>query len=127
MYIYSDIPIPLYEPACCNSCFYLGSLRLICGPTRVAVIIKKGRFDVTATQFVCSVCNESRLATNKEYMFSGYCPASLSDNSYFIEEDLLSFWHHLRHKKPGTSERKFVETLDKISLDNDRVNLILRT
>ena len=98
-----------------------------CGPTRVAVITKEGRFDVTSTQFVCSVCKKSRLATNEEYMFCGYWPGSLSHNSYFIEEDLLSLWHHLRHKTPGTSERKFVETLEEISLDNDRVNLIFRT
>ncbi|KAK4024213.1 hypothetical protein OUZ56_009600 [Daphnia magna] len=100
---------------------------LIYGPTKVAVITKEGRFDLTSTQFVCSVCKESRLATNEEYMFSGYWLGSLSHNSYFIEEDLLSFWHHLRHKTPGTSERKYVETLEEISLDNDRVNIINRT
>ncbi|EFX66125.1 hypothetical protein DAPPUDRAFT_116662 [Daphnia pulex] len=122
-----NIPIPLYEPSCCNSCFSSGSVRLSCGPTRVAVITKEGRFDVTSTLFVCSVCKESRLATNEEYMYSGYWPGSLSHNSYFIEEDLISFWHHLRHKTPGTSERKFVETLEEISLDNDRVNIINRT
>ncbi|KAK4024214.1 hypothetical protein OUZ56_009601 [Daphnia magna] len=98
-----------------NKCYYPSY-----GPTKVAVITKEGRFDLTSTQFVCSVCKESRLATNEEYMFSGYWLGSLSHNSYFIEEDLLSFWHHLRHKTPGTSERKYVETLEEISLDNDR-------
>nr|CAH0098876.1 unnamed protein product [Daphnia galeata] len=42
-------------------------------------------------------------------------------------EDLLSFWHQLSHKTPGISERKFVETLEEISLANDRVNIINRT
>ena len=102
-------------------------MKLSYGPTRGAVITKEGRFDVTSTQFVCSVCKKSRLATNEEYMYSGYWPGSLSHNSYFIVEDLLSFGHHLSHKTPGTSERKFVETLEEISLANDRVNLIFRT
>jgi hypothetical protein len=39
VYIYSDIPIPLYEPACCNSCFSVSSIRLSYGPTKVAVFL----------------------------------------------------------------------------------------
>ncbi|KZS19468.1 Uncharacterized protein APZ42_014089 [Daphnia magna] len=71
-----NIPIPLYEPPCCNSCFSLGSIRLSCaGPTNIG----------------------------------------LDRNSNFMEEDLLSFWHQLRPKTPGTCERKFVETLELIS------------
>ena len=96
---------------------------LSCGATKVAVITKEGRFDLNNTEFVCSACKTSHVASNEEYLCSGYWPGSLSNNSYFIEEDLLCMWYHLRHKTPGTSERKFIETLQEISLENDRVSL----
>ncbi|EFX80120.1 hypothetical protein DAPPUDRAFT_103578 [Daphnia pulex] len=73
------------------------------------------------------LCNASQIVSNEDYLCSGYWSGSLSNNSYFIEEDLLGMWHHLRHKTPGTSERKFIETLQEISLENDRVNFINRT
>lgn len=121
-FIFSDIPIPLYVPTACISCTAANSMLLSCGPKKVAVVTKEGRFDLNTTQFVCSVCNASQIASNEDYLCSGYWPGSLSNNSYFIEEDLLGMWHHLRHKTPGTSERKFIETLQEISLENDRVS-----
>ncbi|XP_057370011.1 uncharacterized protein LOC130691120 [Daphnia carinata] len=102
-------------------------MKLRCGPTKVAVVTKEGRFDLKNTEFWCSECKQSRLATNEEYMCSGYWPGSLSNCSYFFEENLLRMWHRLRHKTPGTSERKFIETLEEISLDCNRVNIINRT
>ncbi|KAK4003721.1 hypothetical protein OUZ56_005476 [Daphnia magna] len=99
---------------------------LSCGPTKVAVVTKEGRFDLNTTEFVCCVCKASRIASNEDYLCSGYWPSSLSNNSYFTEEDLLGMWYHLRHKTPGTSERKFIETLQEISLENNRDKEILR-
>ncbi|KAK4007339.1 hypothetical protein OUZ56_012499 [Daphnia magna] len=94
-----------------------------CGLPKVADITKECRFDFNTTEFVSSVCNASHLATNEEYMCSGYWPGSSSNNSSFIEEDLLCLWYHLRHKTPGTSERKLIKSLQEISFDNDRVNI----
>ncbi|KAK4006127.1 hypothetical protein OUZ56_011282 [Daphnia magna] len=36
-------------------------------------------------------------------------------------------WYHLRHRTPGTSERKIFKTLDEFSLDNDRLSLTFWT
>ena len=71
---------------------------------------------------MCSACKTSHVASNEEYLCSEYWPGSLSNNSFFIEEDLLCMWYYLRHKTLGTSERKFIETLQEISLENDRVS-----
>ncbi|KZS01344.1 Uncharacterized protein APZ42_002032, partial [Daphnia magna] len=108
---------------CCKSYSAVNSLRLSCGLPKVADITKECRFDFNTTEFVSSVCNASHLATNEEYMCSGYWPGSSSNNSSFIEEDLLCLWYHLRHKTTGTSERNLIESLQEISFDNDRVNL----
>lgn len=70
------------------------------------------------------MCNKSRDVSNHEYLCSGYWLGSLSNNTYFFDESMLEMWYHLRHKTPGTSERKFVETLEEVSYDNDRVNWI---
>lgn len=53
---------------------------------------------------------------------NNHWPGSLSNNYFFIEEDLLVMWYRCRHKTPGTSEQKFVETQQEI-LENDRVSL----
>lgn len=36
-------------------------------------------------------------------------------------------WYHLRHRTPGTSERKIFKTLEEFSLDNDRLSLTFWT
>ncbi len=96
-------------------------MSLECGYTKVAVVTSQGRFDLHNSLFRCKDCQSTRDATIEEYLCSGYWPGSISNNSYFFEEEMLKMWYHLRHKTPGTSERKFVETLEEISLDNDRV------
>lgn len=40
--------------------------------------------------------------------------------------DLLTMWKHLSHKTPGTSERKFIETLVEISKLAGRTQVIDR-
>jgi hypothetical protein len=57
-------------------------------------------------------------------MCSGYWPGSLSNTSYYFEDRFLQMWYHLRHKTPGTSEGKFIEAFEEISLEDDRVLFI---
>ena len=62
--LYSDIPIPLHLPnVSFNKSFStVNSMLLSCGPTKVAVITKEGRFDLNNTEFVCSACKASHVA-----------------------------------------------------------------
>ncbi len=83
--------------------------------------IFKGRFDLYSTSFRCISCNSTREATNEEYMSSDFWPGSLSNNTYFFDGQLLKLWYHLRNKTPGTSERKFIEALEEVSSEGNRV------
>ena len=82
-----------------------------------------GRFDISTTAFRCNnaECNIIREATTLEYISSGYWPGSATNTNYFFDEFLLEKWYHERHKTPGTSEQKFVEHLEEISSENQRV------
>ena len=59
-------------------------------------------------------------------MQGDFWPGALSNNTYFCESFALQLWYHLRHKAPGTSERKFVEALEEISFDDNGVSQQIR-
>lgn len=54
-------------------------------------------------------------ATESDLIASGWWPGTPKTKSYLFSMDLLILWKHLAHKTPGTSERKFLETLGEIS------------
>ena len=80
-----------------------------------------GRFDCYSAVFHCCKCKCSRVPTVEEYIVSGYWPGSASNENYFFEEQSLLFNYHLRHKSPGLSMQKVVETLEKMSSHDNRV------
>ena len=71
--------------------------------------------------FKCVACGGSFEPLFNDFIFSGYWPGSATNTNYFFDEVLLKFWFHLRHKTPGTSEQKFVESLEEMSLESNRV------
>lgn len=54
-------------------------------------------------------------------MCGGYWHGALSNQNYFFDERMLQLWYHIRHKTPGTSERKFIEGLEELSQEHGRV------
>ena len=54
-------------------------------------------------------------APESDLIASGWWPGTPKTKSYLFSMDLLIMWKHLAHKTPGTSERKFLETLGEIS------------
>ena len=80
------------------------------------------RFDLRRTQFLCSSCGNNREATPENYIESGYFPGTTSSISCYFSIELIEFWNILKHETPGTSERKFVKTLEIISKMRGRVS-----
>lgn len=81
-----------------------------------------GRYDLNSTEFICQECGHIEVATEEDYVKSGWWPGAPKNGSYLFAIDLLVFWNHLSHKTPGTSERKFLETLGTISRRENRVS-----
>ncbi len=54
-------------------------------------------------------------------MCEGYWPGALSNQNYFFDERMLHLWYHIRHKIPGTSDRKFIEALEGLSQERGRL------
>lgn len=87
------------------------------------LIVFIGRFDMKASAFKCASCGFYREAEIEEYIVSGYWPGIVDPRgSYFISEEQLLTWYHLQHKSPGVSRNKYLETLESISAENNRVS-----
>ncbi|KZS18187.1 Uncharacterized protein APZ42_015713 [Daphnia magna] len=102
---------------CCSVCcsYKLPELCLHPGSEKIAVVTKEGRFDLSYPEFKCSECEGVMKAAENDLISSGWWPGSPKNMSYLFSADLLIMWNHLVHKTPGTSERKFIETLCEIS------------
>ena len=85
-----------------------------------------GRFDLNWSEFKCSSCKAVNSATESDFVASGWWPGSPKHKSYLFSMELLIFWKHLSHKTPGTSERKFLETLNEVSKLAGRCDVIDR-
>ncbi|KAK4013877.1 hypothetical protein OUZ56_026429 [Daphnia magna] len=56
---------------------------------------------------------------DKEASTSDYiCSVSLNNNDYLCEEE--NVWYHGHHQTPGTSQRKFIKSLERLSVENGR-------
>lgn len=69
----------------------------------------------------CLECPFLRDATASDYLSAGFWPGCPSVGSYLFSDDLFIHWQHTQHKSPGSSERKFIETLEDISRQWGRV------
>ncbi len=85
-----------------------------------------GRFDLNYPEFKCSECEGVMIAAENDFISSGWWPGSPKNMNYLFSADLLIMWNHLVHKTPGTSERKFIETLCEISKRSGRSGTICR-
>ncbi|EFX63057.1 hypothetical protein DAPPUDRAFT_269147 [Daphnia pulex] len=123
------VPVPCYLPLSCPKCSMTGTLNLQGGEKEKIVITKDGRFDLNSTLVCCSSdsCSYGAELTEKDYIQSNWWPGTPSSSTYLFSEDLLQFWFHLKHQNLGSSERKFIETLNRISKASDRVDVINRT
>ena len=81
-----------------------------------------GRFDVQSTAFTCSRCQCSVEATSEQYINSGWWPGTIKADRHLFDEEMLLFWYHLKHTTPGTSEQKFAEAIEALSIKEDKVN-----
>lgn len=74
----------------------------------------------------CIQCKQSFEATIEHYASSGFRPGRADDSCHYLfDSDLLSFWHHLQHMLPSTSQNKVLEVLGEISNDNYRVREVM--
>ncbi|KAI9560164.1 hypothetical protein GHT06_014176 [Daphnia sinensis] len=111
-----DIPVPCFSASFdCKKCKCLTAYTVTAGKKRVVIITKDGRFDLHFPQFNCVECGEQQFANEADFVVSGWWPSLAKIGSYFVSTSLLEMWRHLKHQTPGTSERKFVQTLSEIS------------
>ena len=81
---------------------------------------------MTWTEFKCSSCIAGIPATQSDFVASWWWPGSPKTKTYLFSMNLLVMWNHLAHNTPGTSERKFLETLGEISKLAGRSHVIDR-
>lgn len=81
-----------------------------------------GRYDLKSAMFYRNSCNSFVEATIEDYLAAQFWPAAASDATYFFDFDVLQLWQHLRNQCPGTSLRKFIESLEGISESAGRVS-----
>ena len=74
-----------------------------------------------STSFRCEVCDSVYSATDHDYVSAGYWPGIPDQKSHYYCQKLLRFWYHLKHKAPGTSEGQYLNILEEISLEAERV------
>ena len=142
-YFLLDVPVPCFTPAMCDQ-FSHREIELVAGSNSLAVISNygsrylpiflqnkqlinskfflTGRFNLKNASFVCKSCKYSTDAKASDYIFSGYWPSSPGIGSYLFTEELLLTWLHTQHKAPGTSETKFIEIRQLISMEYGRVS-----
>ncbi|KAI9562202.1 hypothetical protein GHT06_013167 [Daphnia sinensis] len=119
------IPVPCFSASFdCKKCKCLTAYTVTAGKKRVVIITKDGRFDLHFPQFNCVECGEQQFANEADFVVSGWWPSLAKIGSYFVSTSLLEMWRHLKHQTPGTSERKFVQTLSEISKMSHRVKLM---
>ena len=82
-----------------------------------------GRFDLNSSNIVCSHCSYSEELTEKQYIESDWWPGATSRSNYLYEEALLAFWYNLDHQYCGASTKKLVATLNKMAMNDEKVNL----
>lgn len=75
--------------------------------------------------FQCSTCKGKFEAKAEDYVSSGYWPAQALGGFYYFSEEVLQLWNNLKYNSPGTSESKFIETLQALSLYENRVIVFL--
>ncbi|KAI9553717.1 hypothetical protein GHT06_021648 [Daphnia sinensis] len=122
-----DIPVPCFSASFdCKKCKCLTAYTVTAGKKRVVIITKDGRFDLHFPQFNCVECGEQQFANEADFVVSGWWPSLAKIGSYFVSTSLLEMWRHLKHQTPGTSERKFVQTLSEISKMSHRCATIDR-
>lgn len=80
-----------------------------------------GRFDLNAGTFSCTICSFHKNADKLDYVKSSFWPGDCENPVYLFSEEVLSHFHHTQHRTPGSSESKFLETLEEASKECGRV------
>ena len=60
-------------------------------------------------------------ATEETYIASRFWPGSASNSTYLFHEDVLEWWFYHRHECPGTSLRKAIKIIGRMSKSANRV------
>ena len=86
-----------------------------------------GRFDLNAAVFRCQnplcKCNtEPVLASFSDYVFSVLWPGSPNRSCILFSKSVLMQWFHLKHKSPSIAAMKYIEMLEKMSMEYGRVS-----
>ena len=129
-------------PSSCPSCLETDCLSLHAGKKRMKLINKDGkpdlkvllvkfmckiiintigRFDLNEAEFHCNRCPNIFVATEEDYVASRLWPGSAFNSTYLFHEDVLEWWFYLRHECPGTSLRKALIILKRMSKSLNRV------
>lgn len=96
------------------------------GSNHIAVVNQHGRFDLRSASFYCGGCNSSFEAGLDDYIYSGLWPGLPCVGRYLFDEELLFLYYQTQHLSPGTSENKFVKSLEEISTRAGRIGTINR-
>jgi hypothetical protein len=85
------------------------------------IYVISGRFDLNSSKLVCKECGFSIELKEKQYVQSGWWPGATSGSSYLYAESLLEFWYHLDNQYCGASIKKFIATLNRMAVNDQRV------
>lgn len=131
--------MPIRTPSSCPSCLKKDCLILKPGKKRMKLINKDGksveytspscfikticlgRFDLNEAEFHCNQCTNIFQATEEQYVGSQLWPGSASNSTYLFHEDVLEWWFYWRHECGGTSLRKALKILKRMSKSANRV------
>lgn len=85
------------------------------------IYIISGRFDLNLSKLVCNKCGFSIELKEKQYVQSKWWPGATSGSSYLYAESLLEFWYHLDNQYCVASNKKFIATLNRMVVNDQRV------
>ncbi|CAL8294689.1 unnamed protein product [Arctogadus glacialis] len=81
-------------------------------PGKPVILINiNGRYDLHQPLYVCQTCQQQRTPDMKDFLQSGYWPASLNTSTFYTL-DLLSSFQELKVISPGFSRQAFAKLLE---------------
>ena len=85
-----------------------------------------GRYDLMDVVVVCNNCHTA-FDDHFGMIHEGYWPGSTTGRSpYMFDQDLFRFFSVLRLHSPGVSYGAFIKTLEQMSVDKGRVNVLCK-
>ncbi len=84
-----------------------------------------GRFECKSTRYHGESCNQTADATIEDYVSSGYWPGNLKNISCLYSVEMLRHWYLIKHNLPNSSEKKFLEGLERLNEGTRRMSCFL--